>query len=65
MENIPLPKHNGSVVDASLEEAAIHILPPLSNTVVLGELELETVILCPVKEEWNNNIHKDRVHDFC
>ena len=54
-------EHNGSVVDAILEEAALHILPPLSSTVFLGELDLETVILCPVKEGWDNNT----VDDFC
>jgi len=52
-------EHNGSVVDAILEEAALHILPPLSSTVVLGELDLETVILCPVKEGWDNNTVDD------
>ena len=47
-------EHDGGVVDASLEKAVLHIFSPLCNTILLGRLDLETVMLSPAKEGWED-----------
>ena len=41
-------EHNGLVFEASLHQTLPQVLLPLSHPIVLGQLYLETVILCYV-----------------
>ena len=40
-------KHKWQVLEASFEEAGLHILPPLSHSIVLGEFNLEAEVVSP------------------
>ena len=47
-------EHDGGVVDASLEKAVLHIFSSLGNAILLGRLDLKTVMLSPAKEGWED-----------
>ena len=47
-------EHDWEVLEPGLQQTVLHILSPLSYTVVLGELYLETVVVRPAMIGWND-----------
>ena len=41
-------KHNWNVLEASFKETVLHILSPLSDSIVFGQLYLKAVVVSPV-----------------
>ena len=53
-------KHNWEVLEPSLEQAVLHILSPLSHSIVLGQLYLETVVVSPTTHAHTHDTQSDR-----